>query len=80
MKSRISPAAMVTSAAEKKGSVVCLYTPVSPSVPGMEGINATGGTSFIKDNYTLGGVYVPCIDTHARWSGRGPSVVVSLVC
>ena len=27
----------------KIGSVVCLYTPVSPSVPQMEGIHATGG-------------------------------------
>ena len=27
---------------KKEGSVVCLYTPVSPSVPEIEGIYATG--------------------------------------
>ena len=30
----------------KIGSVVCLYTPVLPSVPEMEGINAAGGILF----------------------------------
>ena len=30
----------------KIGSVVCLYTPVSPSVPEMEGIYVTGGILF----------------------------------
>ena len=32
----------------KFGSVVCLYTPVSPSVPEMEGIYATGGILFFE--------------------------------
>ena len=31
------------------GSVVCLYTPVSPSVPEMDGIYATGGILFGGD-------------------------------
>ena len=30
----------------KNGSVVCLYTAVSPNVPEMEGIYATGGILF----------------------------------
>ena len=30
----------------KIGSVVCLYTPVSPSVPEMEGIYALGASYF----------------------------------
>ena len=30
----------------KIGSVVCLYTPVSPSVPEMEGTYSTGGLLF----------------------------------
>ena len=37
---------------QKIGSVVCLNTPVSPSVPEMEGISATGdggGASFFED-------------------------------
>ena len=33
----------------KMGSVWCLYTPVSPSVPEMEGVYATGGASFWGD-------------------------------
>ena len=52
----------------KIGSVVCLYTPVSPSVPKMEGINATGGILFLRMYFD--GVYIPCIYSHARWSYR----------
>ena len=52
----------------KIGSVVCLYTPVSPSVFDMEGVHATGGILFW--DCTFGGVYVPCIYSHARWSYR----------
>ena len=33
----------------KIGSVICLYTPVSLSVPEMEGIYATGGHPFFDD-------------------------------
>ena len=33
----------------KMGSVVCLYTPVSPSVPEMEGVYMPLGASFFKD-------------------------------
>ena len=50
----------------KIGSVVCLYIPVSLSVPEMEGIYATGGILFW--GCTFGGVYIPCIYLHARWS------------
>ena len=32
---------------KKNGSVVCLYIPMSPSVPEMEGIYATGGILFL---------------------------------
>ena len=38
----------------KFGSVVCLYTPVSPSVPKMEGVYATGG--ILYRGGTFGGV------------------------
>ena len=38
----------------KIGSVVCLYTPESPSVLEMEGILATGG--ILSRGYTFGGV------------------------
>ena len=52
------------------GSVVlCLYTPVSPSVPEMEGIYASGGIFFW--GCTLLCIYVFCIYSHARWSYRG---------
>ena len=56
----------------KIGSVVCLYTPLSPSVPEMEGIYDTGGTlfCFVFLGCTFGGVYIPCIYSHARWSYR----------
>ena len=33
----------------KTGSVLCLGTPVSPSVPEMEGIYTTGGHPFYED-------------------------------
>ena len=49
-------------------SVVCLYTPVSQSVPKMEGIYATGGILFW--GCTFCGVYIPCISSHARGSYR----------
>ena len=49
--------------------MVCLYTPVSPSVPEMEGIYATGGILFW--GWTFGRLYIPCICSHARWSYRG---------
>ena len=39
------------------------YTPVSPSVPEMEGIHATGGILFW--GCAFGGVYIPCIYSHA---------------
>ena len=50
------------------GSVVCLDTPVSTSVPELDGIYATGGIPF--RGCTFGGVYIPCIYPHARWSYR----------
>ena len=37
----------------KIGSVVCLYTPVSPSVPEMEDIYATGGILFFFEDVSL---------------------------
>ena len=55
----------------KIGSVVCLYILVSPSVPEMEGMYATGGILFWE--CTFGGVYTPCIYSHARWSYVGDS-------
>ena len=51
------------------GSVVCLYTPVSPSVPEMDGIYATGGILF-GGGCAFRGVNIPCIYSHARWSYR----------
>ena len=39
-------------------SVVCLCTPVSPSVPEMKGIYATVFIFFYFLGYTFGGVYV----------------------
>ena len=53
----------------KIGSVVRLYTPVSPSVPPLGGIYATGGILFW--GWTFGRLYIPCICSHARWSYRG---------
>ena len=49
-------------------SVVCLYTPVSPSVPEMEGNIPLGGILFW--GCIFGGVYIPSIYSHARWSYR----------
>ena len=44
---------------------------MSPSVPEMEGIYATGG--ILLSGCTVGGVYVPCIYSHARWVTVGDS-------
>ena len=48
----------------KIGSVVCLYTPVLPSVPEMDGVYATEGTLFWE--CTFGGVYIPCFTRMPR--------------
>ena len=66
----------------KIGSFVYLYAPVSPSVPEMEYICHWGLPFFFffRKKCTFGGVYVPCIYSHARWSWRFRSVVVSFVC
>ena len=50
------------------GSVVCLCTPVSPSMLEMEGTYATGSILFW--GCTFGGVFISCINSHARWSYR----------
>ena len=53
------------------GSVLCLYTPVLPSVPEMMGLNdmgGGGGGGIFFWRCTSGGVYVPySIYSHARW-------------
>ena len=57
----------------KGGSVLRLYTPVSLSVPKVEGIYATwgevvvGGGGIFFWGCTSGGVYLSCIYSHARW-------------
>ena len=52
----------------KTGSVVCLYTPVSPSALEIGGYICHWGHPFWE--CTFGGVYLPCIYWHARWSYR----------
>ena len=50
----------------KIGSVACLYTPESLSVPEMEGIYATGGIPF-EDVPLMEFIYL-VFYSHARWS------------
>ena len=50
----------------KIGSVACLYTPVSPSVPEMEGIYVTGGILFFRMYLLVEFIYL-VFTLHARW-------------
>ena len=48
----------IMSVSNKIGSVVCLYTPVSPRVSEMEGLYMLLGASFFEDVPLVGFIYL----------------------
>ena len=65
----------------KNGSVVCLYTPVLPSVLEMEATYATGGILFLRMylRWSLYTLYLLARQVELPWAIQ-VFVVVSLVC